>query len=259
MQRRQIVLFCLGLWVVSYSHADTYSERRSNRQMAVTVCNDYRETNRLPCFVSRGDCPRGFEVLQRFTDSPGTAFSACRDLRHERPAVMNRSSTNLVSAKRQQLLEHFNKLIAAIEKQRIGETHRLPKASLEKLSIFFSGFDLDSIELGQSKALSKGCFTDCQRIFCASGSQVNAWTDPQTPTLSIKLLHQLAHAERCEIQGGRERFVLSWIRHLPDEVLTSLERGDPIDTDQIHFAMYMENHAKNRAESVCRRLRCLRD
>ncbi|MCU7929817.1 MAG: hypothetical protein KZQ90_03375 [Candidatus Thiodiazotropha sp. (ex Codakia rugifera)] len=259
MHHWHIALFCLGLLVVFCSYADPHTDRRSNRQMAVTVCNDYRENNRLPCFVSRNKCPRGFEVIQQFKGNSGTAFSACRDLRHERPPNLNRSSSNLATAKKRQVLEHFNRLMKEIERQQVGQSLRLPKASLNQLSIFFSGLNLETIKLGQSKALSKGCFTDCRQIFCADNSQIIAWTDPQSPILSMQLLHQLAHAERCEIQGGRERFVLSWLRHLPEDVLTSLERGDPIDTEQIHFAMFMENHAKNRAESVCRRLRCQSD
>ncbi|MCG8022484.1 MAG: hypothetical protein JAZ02_00645 [Candidatus Thiodiazotropha endolucinida] len=128
-----------------------------------------------------------------------------------------------------------------------------------KLTVFFSGIELSRIRLAHSKALTNGCFTDCRMIFCASKDQVDVWTNPHAPVLTIRLLHQLAHAERCEIQGGQHRFVQTWLRHLPEDVLTALERGDPIDTKKIHFAIYMETHANNRAESICRRVRCIKD
>ncbi|PVV15896.1 MAG: hypothetical protein B6D77_01460 [gamma proteobacterium symbiont of Ctena orbiculata] len=259
MRLWHITTICLALICLSNSQAEINPEHRSNRQLAVTVCNDYRETNRLPCFVSRKECPRGFEVIERFSDSTGPSFSACRDKRHERPARLARSSNNLFNAKNQQLVEQFDRLISIVEKHRTGAASRLPKASRDKLALFFSGIDLNSIELAHSKALMNGCLTDCRQIFCADKDQVDAWTNPQTPVLSLKLLHQLAHAERCEIKGGRDRFIQTWLRHLPDETLAALERGDPLDTQKIHFAMFMQSNASNRAESICRRVGCLRD
>lgn len=252
-------IICLALFSPGNSQADINANHRSNRQMAVTVCNDYRETNRLPCFVSRKECPRGFEVIESFSESAGPSFSACRDKRHERPPSYNRSAGSQFNTRNQHLLQQFDRLTREIEKQQVGTSAALPKASREKLSVFFSGLDLKHIKLGYSKALVNGCFTDCRQILCASKDQVDAWTDPKSPVLSMKLLHQLAHAERCEIQGGRDRFVMTWLRHLPEDVITALERGDPIDTDRIHFAMFMESHADNRAESICRRVRCQRD
>jgi hypothetical protein len=241
------------------SQAEVNTEHRSNRQMAVTVCNDYRETNRLPCFVSRKACPRGFEVIEHFSTNHGVSFSACRDKRHERPSRLGRSSNRLGGTNNQPLLKQFDRLINEIQTQRSGASSKLPKASREKLSLFFSGLDLSRIELAHSRALKHGCFTDCRQIFCANKDQVDSWTHPDTPVLSTNLLHQLAHAERCEIMGGRDRFVQAWLRHLPDEVLNALKRGDPIDTDKIHFTMFMESHAETRAESICRRVGCLSD
>ncbi|MEW8026733.1 MAG: hypothetical protein AB2792_08875 [Candidatus Thiodiazotropha sp.] len=253
-----VTTICLILLHPGNSQADTRTQQRSNRQLAVTVCNDYRETNRLPCFVSRKECPRGFEIIEHFASSNGPSFSACRDKRHERPRH-NRASSRLYNAKNQQLLDQFDKLIGEIERQQTGTFAHLPQVSQDKLSIFFSGIDLNGIRLAHSKALANGCFTDCRQIFCARKDQVDLWTNPDTPVLSIKLLHQLAHAERCEIQGGRDRFVQAWLRHLPDDVLTALERGNPIDTEKIHFAIFMETHASNRAESICRRIGCIKD
>ncbi|MBT3062873.1 MAG: hypothetical protein AB2660_14580 [Candidatus Thiodiazotropha sp.] len=253
-----IITICITLFSPFISQAEPYPEQRSNRQLAVTVCNDYRENNRLPCFVSRNDCPRGFEVIERFTDSSGPIFSACRDKRHERPRL-SMPPGGRFAGKNPQLLKQFDRLVSAIEKGQVGRSMHLPKASREQLAHFFSAIDLTRIKLVYSKALANGCFTDCRQIFCASGDQVNAWTDPQAPVLSIRLLHQLAHVERCEIQGGRERFVRTWLKHLPDEVFNALDRGEAIDTEMIHFAMYMESHANNRAESICRRLSCERE
>jgi hypothetical protein len=259
MRPRLITTICLVLFTLGSGQAEPTADHRSNRQMAVTVCNDYRETNRLPCFVSRKECPRGFEVIESFSDSPGPSFAACRDKRHERPPGLHRPVGSQYNAKNQQLLQQLNLLVKEIEKHRIGASAPLPKATREKLAVFFSGLDLNAIELGYSKALLNGCFTDCRQIFCSEDERVDTWTDPRAPVLSMKLLHQLAHAERCEIQGGRDHFFLTWLRHLPDDVVTALEHGDPIDTDSIHFAMYMESHANNRAESICRRLRCQKD
>jgi hypothetical protein len=258
MRRWHITIICLTLFSLNNSQAEFNPQQRSNRQMAVTVCNEYRETNRLPCFVSRKACPRGFEVIQHFTNNNGPSFSACRDKRHERPSRLSKTG-NRLNAKSHQLLEQFNRLTHEIEKQQTGATLQLPKATREKLAVFFSGIDLSSITLAHSKALINGCFTDCRQIFCARKNQVEAWANPDAPILSIKLLHQLAHAERCEIQGGRDRFVQIWLRHLPEAVFTALERGKPIDTEQIHFAIYMESHASNRAESICHRVGCVID
>ncbi|MES9991551.1 MAG: hypothetical protein ABW098_06320 [Candidatus Thiodiazotropha sp.] len=250
-----ITTLCITLLTPLISQAEVYPKQRSNRQQAVTLCNDYRQTNRLPCFVSRNQCPRGFEVIEHFTDSSGPRFSACRDRRHERPRH-SRPAENLYSNNNPQLLKQFDRLIAEIEKRQVGSSKPLPKASRERLGLFFSAIDLNTIELAHSKALASGCFTDCRQIFCASADQVDAWTTPQAPTLSIKLLHQLAHMERCEIHGGRDRFVPAWLKHLPEDILDDLDRGEAIDTEKIRFAVVMESHANNRAESICRLLRC---
>jgi hypothetical protein len=195
-------------------------------------------------------------VIAHFSDSTGPGFTACRDKRHERPTRLGQTG-NRLNARYRQLLEQFDRLASEIEKQQTGAPSHLPKASLESLSAFFSGIDLNRVTLAHSKALANGCFTDCRQIFCAREEQVDAWTSPDAPIVSINLLHQLAHAERCEIQGGRDRFVQIWLRHLPEAVFTALKRGDPIDTDQIHYATYMESHASNRAESICRRVGCV--
>ncbi|MCG7880351.1 MAG: hypothetical protein AB2614_00690 [Candidatus Thiodiazotropha endolucinida] len=258
MRLRNITTICLTLFILGNSQAEIEHAQRSNRQMAVTVCNDYRETNRLPCFVSRKEYPGGFEVIERFANSTGPSYSACRDKRHERPRHY-RSSSRLYNTNNQQLLDQFKRLIGEIERHQTGAPAHLPQASQDKLAVFFSGIDLSRIRLAHSKALTNGCFTDCRMIFCASKDQVDVWTNPHAPVLTIRLLHQLAHAERCEIQGGQHRFVQTWLRHLPEDVLTALERGEPIDTKKIHFAIYMETHANNRAESICRRVRCIKD
>ena len=254
MHRWHIAFITIGLCISSAGFADRYTETRSNRQMAVTTCNDYRESNRLPCFVSRNKCPRGFEVIQRFSNTPGASFVACRDLRHERPAITNRAT--LTSTKKQELLQHFSQLVSQVQQRRIGEPLHLPKPTLDKLSSFFSHIQLDKVTIHRSEALEKGCFTDCQEIYCSSNERLDNWIDPKSTRIPSGLLHQLAHAERCEIKGGRERFLLAWLRHLPDELLTTLEQGKPIDANRIHFVMYMERHAKNRTESICRRIHC---
>jgi hypothetical protein len=258
MRLWQLFIACLALLSLGDSHAERDPEHRSNRQMAVTVCNDYREMNRLPCFVSRKTCPRGFEAIEHFSNSHGPSFSACRDKRHEHPSIHNRP-VKPYNTRNQQLLDQFNRLISEVEKHRTGNPVPLPKSSRERLSLFFSAIDLDSIRLTHSAALANGCFTDCRQIFCASKNRIEAWTHPHTPILSFNLLHQLAHAERCEIQGGRDRFVQLWLHHLPDDVFTALKNGDPVDTQKIHYATYMESHANNRAESICRRVGCMDD
>jgi hypothetical protein len=253
MRLWHIITICLALFSLTNSRAESDPAQRSNRQMAVTTCNDYREAHRLPCFVSRQECPRGFEVIERYSSSSGPSFSACRDKRHERPTRLNRTS-QLFLAKNQRLLELFDRLTHEIEQHKTGTPAPLPRDSQKRLAVFFSAIDLNSIRLAHSNALKNGCFTDCQQIFCASKKQVEAWTNPHAPILSTSLLHQLAHAERCEIQGGRERYLQTWLRHLPEDLLTDLEHGEPIDTQKIHYATYMESHATNRAESICRRL-----
>lgn len=150
MRPWQFTIICISLLSPFISQADPNPVQRSNRQLAVTVCNDYRETNRLPCFVSRNDCPRGFEVIERFADSSGPTFSACRDKRHERPRH-SRPPGSLYASKNPQLLKQFDRLVREIEKRQIGRSMHLPKASQEKLAHFFSAIDLNRIKLGYSK------------------------------------------------------------------------------------------------------------
>jgi hypothetical protein len=50
MRLWHITTVCLTLLNLDNSQAEFIPEQRSNRQMAVTICSDYRETNRLPCF-----------------------------------------------------------------------------------------------------------------------------------------------------------------------------------------------------------------
>jgi hypothetical protein len=255
MRRWKILCSIFGLVISSTAIADRMTEFRNNRQKAVTVCNDYREKNRLPCFVSRQRCPRGFEVIQRFNSSPGTSFIACRDQRHERPPTIDRKST--VSDQKQQLLEQFNQLIKLAHDAQMGPPHHLPKSIQNKLSAFFFLIHLDKITIHQSQAISKGCFNDCQRVYCSTEQPLETWIQPNISAISINLLHQVAYAERCELLGGRERFVLSRLQPLPDEVLKNLEQGQPFDASRIHYANTIERHVTNRTESICRRVHCI--
>ncbi|MES9833553.1 MAG: hypothetical protein ABW139_15060 [Candidatus Thiodiazotropha sp. DIVDIV] len=244
----------IGLIISLPVNADRFSETRSNRQKAATTCNDYRLKNRLPCFVSRNRCPNGFEVLERFNTAPGAEFVACRDLRHERPATVSRATT--ISSQKRLLSQQFNKLALLAQKGQVGESYHLPKSTQKTLSTYFSQISLDKITIHRSKAIETGCFNDCQRIYCSLKEPIDHWTKPNTAQIAASLLHQVAHAERCDIQGGRERFITNWLRSLPDEVINSLEQGSPFDASQIHYENYIERHAQNRTESVCRRILC---
>ena len=244
----------IGLALSLPAAADHHKESRSNRQKAVTVCNDYRVKNRLPCFVSRNRCPLGFEVLERFNQAPGTEYLACRDLRHERPATMQQKRG--VTDKRQRLLQQFDQLVERAVDSTVGATISLPESTLNKLSTFFSQISLEKITIHRSQAISKGCFNDCQKIYCSAEEPINAWIQPDAKQISTNLLIQVAHAERCEIQGGRERYITNWLRDLPASLLDKLQQGSGFDASKIRYAKYIEAHARNRAKSVCRRMLC---
>ncbi|MCG7874339.1 MAG: hypothetical protein N0C81_08105 [Candidatus Thiodiazotropha lotti] len=254
MYRRILILIIIGLAVSLPANADRHKESRSNRQKAVTVCNDYRVKNRLPCFVSRNRCPLGFEVLERFNQAPGAEYMACRDLRHERPATLQQKT--VVNDKRQRLLQQFDQLVERAIETQLGETVNIPESTLNKLSTFFSQVSLEKITIHRSQAISKGCFNDCQKIYCSVDEPVNRWVEPNSKRISTKLLIQVAHAERCEIQGGRERYITNWLRDLPVSLLDKLRQESRIDASKIRYAKYIEAHAKNRAKSVCRRMLC---
>ncbi|MEJ2693200.1 MAG: hypothetical protein P8166_09135, partial [Candidatus Thiodiazotropha sp.] len=64
--------------------------RYQTRLKAVKVCDAYRRENQTSCFISSGDCPRGFETLADFADDSGNRFTACRDGRHEHPGMASR-------------------------------------------------------------------------------------------------------------------------------------------------------------------------
>jgi hypothetical protein len=216
--------------------------RQHTRQLAVETCNKYRIEYRQPCFISRGNCPQGFEALQTYVDSADTKFTACRDKRHEQPKPDRRALPAMVE---------YDQLISILKKARQGAQHSLPTSTIEQLSPYFRGTVLNRVTFTHTKALSNGCFSDCEHVYCASAETIDSWTRPQNPLLSRLLLHQIAHAESCEREGGRERYVSHWLRYLPDAVRQKLLAGKSVNADEIHFAMYMERHAEKRAERLC--------
>jgi hypothetical protein len=254
MYRRILTLLLFGLALSLPAAADHHKETRSNRQKAVTVCNDYRVKNRLPCFVSRNRCPLGFEILERFNQPPGAVYMACRDLRHERPSSQKQNKA--LNDKRQIVLKQFDQLAERAAKTELGEATPLAASTLKKLATFFSQISLEQITIHRSQAISRGCFNDCQKIYCSVDEPISDWTRPGAKQVSRRLLIQVAHAERCEIQGGRERYISNWMRELPATLLEDLQHNNPIDATQIRYAKYIEAHAGNRAQSVCRRINC---
>jgi hypothetical protein len=130
----------------------------------------------------------------------------------------------------------------------------LPEQTLKTLRDSFPGNIVNHLSLIRTAALSQGCFTDCNRIFCADDGRIERWTHTQQPLISRELLHQVVHAVHCEREGGRESFVRRWFQHLPDDIHARLQANLPLDAERIHLAMYMEAHANNRAETICRRL-----
>lgn len=229
-------------------------EMLNNRQAAVLACDEYQRTNRLPCFVSRGECPAGFEALGSYDSGPGTRFTACRDQRHTHISSDATRAAESHALQQDAVLDSYQHLITALEQKRQGDFAPLPAATIDQLENFFPGYSLDQIRLARTTALAKGCFTDCEKIYCAASEPVAQWTQSTSPLISRLLLHQVVHSERCEQQGGRERFVTNWFRHLPDSVLVQLRTGEAVDAQQIHFAMYMETHAEGKSDSICRRL-----
>ncbi len=237
--------------------ASGLASRQTLRQQAVEVCNDYRGSQHQPCFISRSDCPRGFEALADFSDDAGNRFTACRDSRHEQQHFQ---VANLRGLPRDELLAQYDLLVSHLESRLVGPPKPLPESIRDALIGYFPGYSLDRLSLLTTRALNQGCFSDCNRIFCADNGQIALWTDPDHPRINHNLLHQIVHGNRCEQEGGRERFVVNWFEHLPDDVYQNLLANEPINADRIHFAMYMESHANNRAENICRRLPgCLKE
>lgn len=226
-------------------------ERQHTRRKAVEMCDKYRLNPHQTCFVSSGDCPRGFDTMANFSDRNGNRFSACRDSRHQQTALV---PTKPYLPSDPELLSQYNSLIKRLEEEQIGTPLSLPSQTLQTLSGYFPGQTLGQLSLIRTQALKQGCFTDCDRVFCADDGRVERWTDSHPPLINRDLLHQLVHAVHCKREGGREGFVKHWFQHLPDNVHASLQTHKPIDAEQIHFAMYMETHANNRADALCRRL-----
>lgn len=227
------------------------AKRHHTRQQAAAACDNYRRSERKSCFVSRGDCPGGFTALADFNDESGNRFTACRDNRHERPRQV---SPDLHGLSRQQLLRQYARLISHLDSQRAGPPQPLPQATRDRLGTYFHAFSLESFTLVRTRALSRGCFNDCERVFCAADTPIEQWLDREQPLISRNLLHLIEHAASCQRVGGRERFVDNWFRYLPDDVYRQLQAGEPIDTKRLHFSMYLESHAEHRAEHLCRQL-----
>lgn len=226
-------------------------ERQQTRRKAVDVCDKYRRNRQQTCFVSSGDCPRGFDTLERFSDRNGNRFNACRDSRHQKTML---DQTRPYPSSKPDLLSQYNDLIMRLKSQQTGTSLSLPPQTLQTLDGSFPGQVLGQLSFIRTQALERGCFTDCNRIFCADDGRIERWSDRQNPLISRELLHQLVHAVHCKREGGREGFVKHWFQHLPDDVHASLQTNKPIDAQQIHFAMYMETHANNRANALCRHL-----
>ncbi len=225
--------------------------RHLTRQKAAAACDEYSRTQRQPCFVSRSSCPPGFMPLAEFSDDYGNRFIACQDGRHE---ASGPTAHDLRELPQDQLLSQYNRLLDSLENRRIEPPKFLTGAVAEELQPQFRGVPLNRLSLINTRALSQGCFSDCDRVYCADDGQIMRWTDTEQPQITRYLLHQIAHAERCEWEGGRDRFVSRWFQYLPEDILQKLDEGHPIDADRVHFAMYMESHANNRADSVCRQL-----
>ncbi len=224
------------------------SMRHLTRQQAAAACDEYSRTQRQPCFVSRGKCPLGFTPLTAFSDDYGNRFFACRDGRHNEPRP---AAADIMDLPHDQLLAHYTQLIDSLESRRIEPPKQLPAAVVDALQPQFPGFPLTALRLINTQALKSGCFSDCDRVYCADDGQIARWTDQDQPQITRYLLHQIAHAERCEWEGGRERYVARWFQYLPGDVLQQLDAGEPIDAERAHFAMYMESQAHSRADTVC--------
>jgi hypothetical protein len=252
----QIILPILCLSITSSCFADqTYGNNRSNRQLAVTQCHDYRERYRMPCFVSRFKCPAGFETIQQYRSGRGVSYLACRDSRHERP-VFNKSALQHKNLK-PRITHHFHQFLKQVQEQQTGDKRPLSQSLIKQLNTYFIYLKLDTVFITVSEALSTGCFTDCGQIYCAASAPISQWS--QTGEIPFSLIQMLAHVERCEIQGGQSRYLQSWLRHIPENFLSTLRAGEPVSAHQLQFASYLKEHTKNRAESICRRLSCAPD
>ena len=225
--------------------------RYQTRQRAVAACDSYRREQRQSCFISRGECPRGFEVLAEFSDHTGNRFTACKDGRHQQPRY---PSQGLHGLSYSQLLQQYERLVTSLDSQRVGEPQTLPQSTIESLTPYFPATSLSSLSLIHTKALREGCFNDCERIFCAAEVPMESWLDSKQPLVTRKLLHLIVHVENCNRAGGRNRFVDRWFRHLADDVMQQMQAGEPIAAGRLHYSMYMESHADNRAENLCRQL-----
>ena len=234
---------CLSLLLLTQM---PITQAADSRQDAAEACLKHQTQHRESCFVSHGKCPRGFETLGFFSSTTGAGFAACRDRRHT-----NRQKQTMAAAT---TMNNYHNLSKTLKKKGRGEARPLPNETIKLLTRHFRGFPLETLRFTQSTALEKGCFSDCEQIYCADATAIEQWTRTQNPVISIQLLHQIAHAESCRLHGGRERFVSRWYRYLPDEIHQQLASGEPIDPAQIHFTMFMENQAKLRSESICLRL-----
>jgi hypothetical protein len=226
----------------------------SLRRKAAERCHRHQVEQHESCFVSRGGCPLGFEAIASFTSPVGEGFSACKDLRHNHAKAEHSAQSKRLQQNPSEIMQQYNGLIELLKRKGEGGSQPLPDHSIERLYRHFGGISLRTLRFTHTKALSQGCFSDCQQIYCADRQTVDQWTRREAPIIDQQLLHQIAHAERCQLQGGRDRFVSLWFRYLPAETQEELNKGEAIDADNIHFAMFMEQHAEHRAESICRRL-----
>lgn len=226
----------------------------SLRRNAAERCHRHQIEQHESCFVSRGGCPAGFEAIASFNDPDGEGFSACRDLRHNHAKAEHSAQSQRLQQNPSEIMQQYNGLTELLKRKGEGGSRPLPDHSIDRLYRHFGGISLQALSFTHTKALSQGCFSDCQQIYCADRKTIAQWTRSEAPVIDQQLLHQIAHAERCQLQGGRDRFVNLWYRYLPAQIQQQLDKGEAIDADNIHFAMFMEQQAEHRAESICRRL-----
>jgi hypothetical protein len=159
------------------------------------------------------------------------------------------------------MLKAYRAYFAAIDAG--AEMRRLPYEIKQKLTPYYSGRLLEGIRYGESRTLviADNAMTDCHNIYFPSDSGMirivenGLLFDKKHRDELHWLLHELAHSQQCETQGGRDAYAKIWFGDLTATTLTQLITDPRNVNDRVlHDAMPMEKAAEQKAVEILKKI-----
>ena len=109
---------------------------------------------------------------------------------------------------------------------------------------------LGRIRFGQTSRLKAPGMTDCYKIYFQSKYNMISEIAKGVFTTKFReelLLHELAHAEQCYRQGGRNNYAKLWFKSLSVGILRNIKKKHKFNDQNLHKKMPMEIQAGSKA------------